>query len=105
MGRPVCPRCERNLGWRHTLQRVYGPVREGTALWGLVCPACGADLKVPNARMLLIAFSGIFFGSQSSVVVLLWEPSPAVFWTAKAGLVLFFYVVATVVFLRLEPVS
>lgn len=105
MGRPVCPRCDRNLGWRHTLRRVYGPSREGTAMWGLVCPGCGTDLKVPNARMLLIAVSGIFFGSQSSTLLLLGEPSPVVFWTAKVGLVLFFYVLATVIFLKLEPVE
>ena len=105
MGRPVCPRCGHHLGWRNTLRRVYGPSRQGTALWGVVCPECGADLKVPNARMMLIAVSGIFFGSQSSTLLLLGTPTPAVFWTVKLGLVLFFYVLATVVFLKLEMVE
>lgn len=105
MGRPVCPRCGHHPGWRNTLRRVYGPSREGTALWGMVCPQCRADLKVPNARMMLIVVSGIFFGSQSSTLLLLGTPTPAVFWAAKLGLVLLFYVLATVIFLKLEPVA
>jgi hypothetical protein len=69
------------------------------------CPACGADLRVTNARVLLIAASGIFFGSQSSVVLLLGSPPAAVFWAAKVELILFFYALAFLVFFKLEPVA
>ena len=105
MSRPACPRCSHVLGWRAALRQVLGWSRVGTALWGAVCPACGADLRVPNARILLIAASGIFFGSQSSVVLLLGSPPAAVFWSVKVGLILFFYAVAIRVFFKLELVA
>ena len=105
MSLPDCPRCSHVLGWNAALRQVLGWSRAGTALWGAVCPACDADLKVPNARVLLIAASGIFFGSQSSVVLLLGSPSPVVFWSVKVGLILFFYALAIRVFFRLELVK
>jgi len=105
MNRPACPRCDHVLGWPVALRQVFGWSRAGTAMWGAVCPACGADLKVPNARMLLIAASGIFFGSQSSVVLLLGTPSAVVFWAAKVGLVLFCYFLAVLFIFKLEPVA
>jgi len=105
MRRLSCPRCDQQLGWRGTLRQILAPARAGGAMWGAVCPACRADLKVPAARLLLIAAAGIFFGSQSSVVLLLGSPPPVVFWAAKLGLILFFYAVAILVFLKLEPVE
>ncbi len=105
MTRPACPDCGHVFPWRDILRQVFGPSRSGTALWGARCPACGADLKVPNGRMLLIAASGLFFGSQSSTIMLVGHPSPFVFWLAKLGLVLGFYAIAVVFFLRLERVE
>lgn len=105
MPTPSCPSCSRALGWSAALRQVFGPSRAGTALWGAVCPACGADLKVPNGRMLLIAVSGLFFGSQSSTLLLASGLEPWQFWLVKLGMVLGFYAIAIVVFLRLEPVE
>jgi hypothetical protein len=102
---PSCPSCSHAIGWRAALRQVFGPSRAGTALWGVVCPACGADLKVPNGRMLLIAASGLFFGSQSSTLLLTAGLAPWQFWLLKLGMVLGFYAIAIVVFLRLEPVE
>lgn len=105
MSKPSCPRCGHDLGWRGALRQVLGPTRAAAAMWGAVCPSCQAQLKVPNARMLLIATAGIFFGSQSSLVLLVGAPSEALFWTAKLGLILLFYALATLIFFRLEPVE
>ncbi len=61
---PRCPACEKPLSWRHTLKSLLGPARQNEATWGVVCPSCLADLKVPNSRLLLIGAAGVFFGSQ-----------------------------------------
>ena len=74
-------------------------------MWGVTCPECRADLKVPMSRVLLIAASGIFFGSQSSTLLLLKEMSVTEFWLAKLWLIVGFYVIATFIFLKLEPVE
>ncbi len=102
---PVCPECRHVFAWRQALAQVFARSRAGTALWGAVCPACRADLKVPNARMLLIAAAGLFFGSQSSTLLLGSGLSPAEFWLTKLALVVGFYALAIFFFLRLEPVA
>lgn len=104
MNNPTCPACGHVFPWRRTLTQIYGPTRAGRALWGVVCPECGADLKVPNARMLLIVTAGIFFGSQSSTLLLLGDLPPVGFWLVKLGLIVGFYVIATFFFLSLERV-
>ena len=105
MNNPVCTRCRHVFGWGEALRQVFGLARAGRATWGAVCPACGADLKVPAGRMLLIAAAGIFFGSQSSTLLLVADVPPAVFWAAKLCLILGFYALAIFFFLRLEPVE
>ena len=102
---PACARCGHVFPWRDALRQVFGPGRAGAALWGAVCPACGQDLRVPKARMLLIAAAGLFFGSQSSLLLLGSGLSPLEFWLAKLGLVVGFYAIAIFFFLRLEPVA
>ena len=105
MNNPVCTRCDHVFPWREALRQVYGPTRAGRALWGAVCPSCGADLRVPASRMLLIAASGIFFGSQTSTLLLLGDLPPVGIWIVKLGLILGFYAIATFFFLRLEPIA
>lgn len=99
---PRCPRCENTLTWRHTLSSVLGPRRRNRATWGVVCPSCDADLKVPNSRVLLIAAAGIFFGSQTSTLLVLGNMTTAEFWIAKLWLIVGFYAIATFVLLKLE---
>ncbi len=105
LNNPVCTRCGHVFAWRSALRQVFGTGRAGAALWGAVCPACGQDLRVPKARMLLIAAAGLFFGSQSSLLLLGSGLSPLEFWLAKLGLVVGFYAIAIFFFLRLEPVA
>lgn len=105
MNNPTCPACGHVFSWSGALARIYGPSRAGTALWGVVCPECGADLKVPNGRMLLIVCAGLFFGSQSSTLLLLGDLPAAGFWLVKLGLVVGFYAIATFFFLSLEIVQ
>jgi len=105
LNNPVCPQCDHRFAWLAVLKQVLGPSRQGAALWGAVCPACQADLKVPNSRALLIAFAGIFFGSQTSTLFVLGSFSVLELWTIKVFLVLGFYAIATFIFLRLELVD
>lgn len=105
MNNPTCPQCNHRFAWLDVLKQVLGPSRQGTALWGAVCPACQADLKVPNGRALLIAFSGIFFGSQTSTLFVLGSFSVLELWTIKLFLVLGFYAIAIFIFLKLEQVE
>jgi len=105
LNNPVCPDCGHRFAWPNALKQVLGPSRQGTALWGAVCPSCAADLKVPNARVLLIAFGSIFFGSQTSTVFLVGGFSPAMFWLIKVLLILGFYAIAVFFLLKLEKVE
>ena len=56
-------------------------------------------------RVLLIASSGIFFGSQSSTLLVLGDLSRAEFYAAQLFLILGFYAIAIFIFLKLEPVE
>ncbi len=105
MNNPTCPGCGHVFPWRRALAQILGPSRAGTALWGAVCPDCGADLKVPNGRALLIGAAGIFFGSQSSTLLLLGDMTPLGFWLVKAAMIVGFYAIATFFFLELETVE
>ena len=105
MNNPVCPSCGYRFAWSAALKQILGPARQGTALWGAVCPSCQTDLKVPNARVLLIAASSIFFGSQSSTLFLLSGITVWELWLIKIILVLGFYAIAVFFFLKLEPVA
>jgi hypothetical protein len=105
MNNPVCPRCDHVFPWFAALRQIYGPSRAGRALWGAVCPSCGADLRVPTSRMLLIGAAGVFFGSQTSTLLVLGSLPPVGDWFARVFLILGFYAIATFCFLRLEPVS
>ena len=54
------------------------------------------------SRVLLIFASGIFFGSQSSILLLGRNMSPTEFWLAKLWLIVGFYAIAVFVFFKLE---
>ena len=105
MNNPRCPACDKALTWPYTLKSVLGPGRQNRATWGVVCPACGADLKVPNGRVLLIAAAGIFFGSQTSTLLVLRDMSTTEFWLAKLWLIVGFYAIAGFFLLKLEPLD
>ncbi len=105
MNNPRCPVCRRPLGWAQTLRRVLAPGRSGSALWGLICPDCGADLKIPNGRVLLIFAAGVFFGSQTSVLLVLGRFDPWQEVMVKLLLILGFYALAIFFFLTLEEVT
>jgi hypothetical protein len=104
MNNPVCPGCHHVFPWRDALRQVFGPTRAGRALWGAVCPACAAELRVPASRMLLIAAAGIFFGSQTSTVLVLGDLSAAAVWCVRLLMIVGFYAIAIFFFMRLEPV-
>lgn len=105
MNNPTCPGCGHRFAWFAALKQILGPSRQGTALWGAVCPSCGADLKVPNGRVLLIAFGAIFFGSQSSTLFFLADLTALEMWLVRIFLTLGFYVIAVFFLLRLETVE
>lgn len=105
MHNPTCPACKHRLGWLPTLRKVLGPGRSGSALWGLLCPHCGADLKVSNGRVMLIAASGIFFGSQTSILLTLGHFTPWQAVLVKLFLILGFYGIAIWFFFALEEVT
>lgn len=105
MNNPRCPRCAHVFSWGQALKQILGPGRRGTALWGAVCPRCGADLKVPNSRVMLIVASAIFFGSQSSTLFVLGDLSRIEAYLGQLLLVLGFYAIATFILLKLEPVE
>ncbi len=105
MHNPRCPVCHNRLKWLPTLGQVLGPGRRGTALWGAVCPECGADLKVPNGHVLLIAAAGIFFGGQTSVLLTLGNLAPWQGLLVKLMLILGFYAIAIWFFFTLEKVT
>ena len=105
MNNPDCPRCGHVFAWGTALRQILGPRQRGGALWGATCPSCDARLRVPMSRVLLIVTSGIFFGSQSSTLLLLGQLTPAEFWLAKLLLIMGFYVIAVFVFLKLEVVE
>jgi hypothetical protein len=102
---PHCGKCHFVFPWREALRQVLGPSRRSQALWGAVCPDCGADSKVPASRVLLIAASGIFFGSQTSTLLLLGNMSTTEFWLAKLWLIVGFYAIAIFFFFKLEPIE
>jgi len=60
---------------------------------------------VPNSRVLLIVAAAIFFGSQTSTLLLLGEFTPLEFWLAKIGMVLVYYAIAVFFLFKLEPVQ
>jgi hypothetical protein len=103
LNNPKCPACGFVFPWREALKQILGPSRRARSLWGAICPECAANLKVPTSRVLLIAASGIFFGSQSSTLFLLGEFTTFEFWLVKLWLIVGFYAIAIFIFLRLEP--
>ncbi len=105
LNNPRCPACQQALPWWDTLKKLLGPSRQNRALWGVVCFSCGADLKVPNTRVLLIAAAGVFFGSQTSTLLVLSEMSETEFWLAKLWLIVGFYAIAVFILLKLEPLE
>ncbi len=105
MNNPVCPSCEHVFSWSNALKQILGPSRGGTALWGALCPSCGADLRVPKSRVMLIVASAIFFGSQSSTVLVLRDITVWQLYAAKVLLILGFYAIAVFFLLKLELVE
>lgn len=105
MNTPVCPACHARIGWRQALGQVLGPGRHDHALWGAVCAACGARLKVPTTRVMLIFASGIFFGSQTSVLLTLGDFSTWETIVIRILLIIGFYVIAGLFFFSLEEAS
>lgn len=105
MNNPKCPACDFTFPWLEALKQILGPSRKARSLWGALCPECGAELKVPTSRVLLIAASGIFFGSQTSTLLLLGTYTTFEFWLAKLWLIVGFYAIAIFFFLRLETVE
>ncbi len=105
MNNPACPQCEHVFSWSGALKQILGPGRQGSAMWGAVCPSCKSDLKVPNSRVMLIVTAAIFFGSQSSTVLVLSDVSLWQFYMVKIFLILGFYTIATFIFLKLELVK
>jgi len=105
LNNPVCPSCEHRFSWASALKEILGPSRGGTALWGLLCPSCSADLRVPKSRVMLIVASAIFFGSQSSTVLVLSEISTFELYAAKIFLIVGFYAIAVFFLLKLEMVE
>lgn len=105
LNNPVCPSCQHVFSWSSALKQILGPSRGGTALWGALCPSCGADLRVPKARVMLIVASAIFFGSQSSTVLVLSEITVWQLYAAKIFLILGFYAIAVFILLKLELVE
>jgi hypothetical protein len=105
LNNPRCPACDQAQSWRSTLKTLLGPSRPNRATWGVVCRHCQTNLKVSNARVLLIAASGIFFGSQSSYLLVLQDMSVTEFWLAKLWLIVGFYLIAIFFLLKLEPLE
>ena len=105
MNNPKCPTCGFVFPWSEALKQILGPSRKASSLWGALCPECGADLKVPTSRVLLIAASGVFFGSQTSTLLRLGDYTAFEFLLAMLWLIVGFYAIAIFIFLRLEPVE
>jgi hypothetical protein len=105
LNNPKCPTCGFVFPWREALKQILGPSRGASSLWGALCPECGADLKVPMSRVLLIAASGIFFGSQTSTLLRLGDYTAFEFLLAMLWMIVGFYAIAIFFFLRLEPVE
>ena len=103
MNNPKCPTCGFVFPWREALRQIFGPGRRARSMWGALCPECSAELKVPMTRILLIAACGIFFGSQTSTLLVLSDLTRFEFWLAKLWLIVGFYAIAIFFFLRLEP--
>jgi len=60
---------------------------------------------VSKGRVLLIAAAGIFFGSQTSTLLVLRDMSTTEFWLAKLWLIVGFYAIAVFFLLKLEPLD
>ncbi len=105
MNNPTCPKCGHRFAWLAALKQILGPSPAGSATWGAVCPSCAAKLKVPNARVMLIVAAAIFFGSQSSTLLLLENITLIQMLVAKLVLILGFYAIAVFFFLKLELVE
>ncbi|MCB1184272.1 hypothetical protein KDM41_12625 [bacterium] len=103
MNNPKCPACQAPLPWGGLLRQLLGPRRVNAATWGAVCPGCGAQLKVPAGRVLLIGACGIFFGSQSSTILVLRDMTTVSYWLATLWLIVGFYALAIFFLLKLEP--
>lgn len=56
-------------------------------------------------RVLLIAASGIFFGSQTSTLLVLFDFTNFESWLVQLWLIVGFYAIAIFLFLRLEKVE
>jgi len=105
LNKPTCPNCNHTFSWLAAMKEILGPSRGATALWGVLCPSCGANLRVPKSRIMLIVASAIFFGSQSSYLFVLSDISKFELYTAKIFLILGFYAIAVFFFLKLELVE
>ncbi|MFT5233637.1 MAG: hypothetical protein ACI9UK_001485 [Candidatus Krumholzibacteriia bacterium] len=105
LNNPTCPACQKKLPWKHTLRSLLGPKRQNQATWGVVCPHCAADLRVLKTRVLLIAAAGIFFGSQSSTLLILNEMTTFSYWVATLWLIVGFYALAIFFLLKLETIE
>jgi len=102
LNNPRCPACDHRLSWRYTLRCLLGPTKQNRATWGVVCPACQVDLRVRKGRVLPIAPAGLFFGSQSSTLLVLGDFDPMVSWLIMLWLIVGFYAIAVFVLLKLE---
>lgn len=104
MNNPQCDQCDHVFSWSSALKQLFALQRRGTAMWGAVCPACGADLKVPNSRAMLIFASAIFFGSQTSTLMVLGTFTQLEFWMAKVFMTFGYYAIAIFVLMKFESV-
>lgn len=104
MNNPRCDQCDHVFSWPVALKQLFALQRPGTAMWGAVCPSCGADLKVPNSRAMLIFAAAIFFGSQTSTLMVLGSFTTLEFWVAKVAMIFGYYGIAIFVLLKFESV-
>jgi len=87
------------------MKRLLGPTKQNRATWGIVCPSCQTDLRVTKGRVMLIAASGIFFGSQTSTMLVLTGLNRFSSLLAMLWLIVGFYAIAIFVLLKLEPLE
>jgi len=104
LNNPSCDQCDHTFSWPEALKQLFALQRPGTAMWGAICPSCGADLKVPNSRALLIFASAVFFGSQTSTLMVLGTFTRVEFWLAKIFMMLCYYIIAIFILLKFESV-
>jgi hypothetical protein len=105
LNNPSCDQCDHVFYWPTALKQLFALKRPGTAMWGAVCPDCGADLKVPNSRAMLIFAAAIFFGSQTSTLMVLGTFTKWEFWLAKLFMILGYYAIAIFFLMKFESVQ